>query len=351
MRKIYKLAGFICLGLVLSSQNTNAQTVSDFESLTLQTDSFWDGSDLTGTHANKQFFGSFTDADAIFPNLYDTTYGAPGIFSLGFAYSNKTDSVTSGFTNIFSAKAAEGVNNSVNYIIGAQDGFNGLSPNLILSGTAANNTVSGTYITNTTYAYNSMRDGDFAGKVFGSMNDANGNPDGTNGEDWFMVTIKGYTGGNLTADSVNFYLADFRFSNNTQDYIVKNWQWVDLTSLGNIDSLTFILTSSDVGNFGMNTPAFFALDNFNDQSVSIEELTNEANFTIYPNPTTSSLNINLDNNVDVVSIINITGKTVLSVNSMNAGVHQININNLSNGVYFVKTTSNNTTSVSRFIKK
>src|SRR5690606_24615208 len=41
-----------------------------------------------------------------FPCVYDTAFG--GLWSTGFAYSNMTDSVTSGFGNMYSAKAAKG---------------------------------------------------------------------------------------------------------------------------------------------------------------------------------------------------------------------------------------------------
>jgi hypothetical protein len=86
---------------------------------------------------------------------------------------------------------------------------------------------------------------------------------GTSGNDpdWFKLSIWGYQYGQHT-DTVDFYLADFRFANNDSDYIVKDWVWIDLTSLGNADSLEFILTSSDNGTYGMNTPAYFCIDNF-----------------------------------------------------------------------------------------
>jgi hypothetical protein len=45
------------------------------------------------------------------------------------------------------------------------------------------------------------------------------------------------------------------------DYIVSQWTTVDLLALGNASRLTFNLDSSDNGPFGMNTPAYFALDN------------------------------------------------------------------------------------------
>jgi len=61
---------------------------------------------------------------------------------------------------------------------------------------------------------------------------------------------------------VEFYLADFQFTDNAFDYILDGWTWVDLSSLGSaVKTLEFALSSSDTGMWGMNTPAYFALDN------------------------------------------------------------------------------------------
>lgn len=346
MKKMYKMAGIACLGLLLSTQNSNAQTQSDFENLSLSPNSFWDGSDMSGTHNAGIFTSSFMDGTAIYNNVYDTSWGAAYAYWLvGFAYSNMTDTVTSGSGNVFSAKAGSGHGGSPNYAISQNYSM------ITLTGGASNNVVNGFHITNSTYAANSMRDGDAFAKQFGSPNDASGSPDGTNGEDWFLLTIKGYSAGNLTTDSVNFYLADYRFANNSQDYIVKDWQWVDLTSLGNIDSVYFQLSSSDVGAFGMNTPAFFCLDNFNDQTVSIDKLNEDLSFSIFPNPTKKQLNINLINDVKTLQIINVTGRVVRSINDFTTGTHSIDVGNLSAGVYFIKAISTNHTKIERFIKK
>ncbi len=326
------MAILACLGLMLSTQNINAQTVSDFENLTLSPNTYFDGSDMSGTHNNKQFITTFINGDASYVNVFDTTFGAPGYWLSGFAYSNMTDSTTSGSGNLFSARAGSGYNSSDNYAVANNNS------KIVLSGAAVNNTVSGFFITNGTYPANSMRDGDMFAKQFGgaSGNDA----------DWFLLTIKGYTGGNLTTDSVDFYLADYRFSNNTQDYIVKDWQWVDLTSLGAIDSVYFSLSSSDVGGFGMNTPGFFCIDNFNDQSVGVEELAFNNDYKFYPNPAQNNIIIQLQKSIDLISIIDVTGKTVLAVSNLNEGVNQLDISDLKSGLYFIKV--NNT--VQRFIK-
>jgi hypothetical protein len=130
-----------------------------------------------------------------------------------------------------------------------------------LTGNAAGGTyVKGTYINNSTYAYYSMRDGDQFAKKFG----------GVSGDDadWFMLTVTGWLNGQAKNDTVNFMLADYTFADNSQDYILNEWAWLDLQVLGNVDSLQFSLSSSDAGQWGMNTPAYFVLDNFTTADVA-----------------------------------------------------------------------------------
>jgi hypothetical protein len=306
----------------------------DFEDLGFSaSDEMWDGSDLTGAPNTYDYISSFTDADAMFSNVWNSQWS---YWSEGFIYSNQTDSTTSGSGNIYSARAGSG-KNSDNYLVSKNNSI------INLTGAAANNTVTGMHITNTTYAANSMRDGDAFSKQFGG---ASGND-----QDWFLLTIKGYTAGNETTDSVNFYLADYRFADNSQDYIVKDWQWVDLTSLGNVDSLSFSLNSSDAGAFGINTPAFFAIDNLNDQTVSIKDFENELSFSIFPNPTEGNLTINLENDVNSIQVIDVTGKIIISEKNISKGYKSMNLTSLNAGVYFIKVTSENDTKVQRLIKQ
>ena len=108
-------------------------------------------------------------------------------------------------------------------------------------------------ITNTTYAYLAMRDGSQFSKVFGGQTG--------NDPDFFLLTITGSDSLDAPIGAVDFYLADYRFPDNSLDYLIDSWTDVDLTSLDGASTLSFGLTSSDVGQFGMNTPAYFAIDN------------------------------------------------------------------------------------------
>ena len=94
--------------LILISAKANAQTVSDFESLTLVPNSYWDGASAPGGT-------SFISGNAIFPNYYDAGFS---YWVTGWGYSNMQDSTTAGFANLYSAITAIGYNGSSIYAEG-----------------------------------------------------------------------------------------------------------------------------------------------------------------------------------------------------------------------------------------
>lgn len=194
-----------------------------------------------GKTSNSQ---PFTDGDFKFDNSYSTYW------SKGFAISNITDNQTEGYLNMYSAVAGHGALKTTTYAIG-----NGYSAAGVKLQNKSASVLSGLYVTNSTYAYYSMKKGDSFAKKFGGStgNDA----------DYFILNIKGFLNGTVKENEIDFYLADFRFQDNTKDYIVNTWKWVDLSSLGSVDSISFSLNSSDTGEWGMNTPAFFCIDNIN----------------------------------------------------------------------------------------
>ncbi len=227
-------------GLALATAKATADIV-DFDDLTPTTPyigpgggAYWNGSDASG---------GFVSQGVQFLNYYDSGYSSWN----GWAYSNTTDTTTAGFTNQYSAfrgGAYSGTNYGVYYAP--------WTPTETVTA-AAGGTFQGMYVTNTTYAALSMLNGDSFAKKFGG---ASGND-----PDWFLLTITGKNAGGAAIGTVDFYLADYRFADNASDYIVDDWTPVDLTSLGdNVRGLEFALTSSDVGGYGMNTPAYFAMD-------------------------------------------------------------------------------------------
>jgi hypothetical protein len=93
-----------------------------------------------------------------------------------------------------------------------------------------------------------MQNGDSFAKVF-SYDD----------HDWFKLVIEGVDKNGNRTNTVEFYLADFRTSSSPG--IITEWTAVDLSSLGKVAEIRFDLQSSNVGAYGMNTPAYFCFDN------------------------------------------------------------------------------------------
>jgi hypothetical protein len=75
-----------------------------------------------------------------------------------------------------------------------------------------------------------------------------------------------------------------------------------------------------------------------------------ANFSYYPNPVKNTLNLSYNQEISNVEIFNLLGQKVNS-NSINANQGQVDMSNLSNGVYLVKVTSNNQEKTIRVIKE
>ncbi len=92
----------------------------------------------------------------------------------------------------------------------------------------------------TTYFLNSATLGDsFAAVLAGDPNA------------WFKVTV---VGDDDDENAVEFYLC--------KDGVVQQgWETVDLSALGEVTMLTFYFSGSDTGTWGLNTPAYFAMDN------------------------------------------------------------------------------------------
>ena len=208
--------------------------VTTFDEMDLPPEAFWNGADGAG---------GFQSGGAYLDNRYNADWNAWD----GFAYSNRTDANTVGLKGQYTAVAGTGQGGSSGYGIG----FVGweMPPTLTLD---TPQQLGGLFVTNNRYAYEDMLNGSQFSKRFGGETGDD--------EDWFRLTVTGFDPAGQTTGSVEFYLADFRPADNALDYILDTWAFVDLTSLGLVETLVFQLDSSDQGPFGMNTPAYFCLD-------------------------------------------------------------------------------------------
>lgn len=287
------------------------QVTIDFEEYEISVDSFLNGSDGSGM---------FNSETISLPNNYDEEFAS----WIGWSISSITDNMTPGFGNQYSAIPGSGFEESQNYAVSFEFGENKIRLN------EEANVIDGFYITNNTYTYLSMRDGDAFAKKFGGETG--------NDPDFFVLKIKGYKNGELKADSINFYLADYRFEDNSEDYLIDDWTFVDGSILGQVDSIGLSLSSSDVGQFGMNTPAYFCLDNIT-TSLRMTTSTENMDFSdlvdIYPNPTTDGLFITqqLEDKIQL-SLFTQTGQLIYNQEVRENA--KIDMKRLPAGMYYVQ---------------
>lgn len=165
----------------------------------------------------------------------------------GWAVSNQTDLASVGFGNALSA-----------YVLPTGGGY--LSPNYAVANNLSRGEstvqfdrgvrVEGMYVTNSSYTYHSVFSGDDgAGFVKGPFAEG----------DWLKLEVIGLDATGVETGRMPVILADYRDGAST---VIDEWTWVELTSLGDhVAALEFEMSSTDAGPFGMNTPAYFAVDN------------------------------------------------------------------------------------------
>jgi hypothetical protein len=312
-----------------------SQTVSTFDTLPLAgVDTFWEGT-LTST--------GFADGNAYFPNSFDTSSYGP--YYSGFAYSNMYYSDTSNHTDTnlsnalqFSAVTESGYGGSGIYAVAYGN------TNLYLTGSAKGGVVDGFYITNTEYAYTSMKYGDGFEPAFTYAN-----------KDSFILKITGWNNGTPVADTVSFYLADFRNSL-VSPGIVTTWQWVNLRPLGNVDSLNFSFVSSQTGQFGINTPLYFAMDNFTTSDTvltGIQDLqANAISAIVFPNPFSSSFKIDYTGKLKEIQLYDLQGR-LLSITRGGDWINETEVDaaNLAPGTYLARIVSDQGFAMVKIIKQ
>jgi Domain of unknown function (DUF4465) len=177
-------------------------------------------------------------------NSFNSTWGSWS----GFAISNNTNTTPSSYVPNEYISHAGGAASGSQFAVGYAS--SSMSTRLLFGGVTDMTGLSAQF-TNTRAAANSMINGDSFAKKFGGVSG--------NDADFFLLSINGFQGGSAMG-STSLYLADFRCTDNSLDYILNAWTTIDFTPLGSVDEIRFTMSSSDVGSFGINTPTYFAMD-------------------------------------------------------------------------------------------
>ena len=189
--------------------------------------------------AQQSYLAFTTDTTALLASgnyELSQTVAYGGTYVTGAVVTNITDTTFKDYTDAYKSIAG-GAKGGKNYVVWYEDGFSG---NAIKLKEAA--TVAGMYVCNNVYAYNSITKGDaIAGDPFGH-------------DDWFLLSIGGMLDGKMVNTQVDFYLAKGK-------NVVTDWTYVDLSQLGKVDAIFFTLSGSKTGDWGLNTPTYFCIDN------------------------------------------------------------------------------------------
>lgn len=237
---------------------TGEAVTATFENLYLDTDSYWAGPDTKGTVGEAwgatQYNGSFVSGSYEFQNSYIPAWSS----WTGFAYSNRTaTSFETMTTDQYNSAVGNGYDNSENFAVAFDNGVINVKNNSV-----AGDCIRGFYITNNAWVTESVKNGNGTARKFEKG-------------DYLKVILTGTKVDGTTAE-VEYYLADYRSAKEADHYCLDSWQWVDLRSLGNVKSISFRLDGTDKGQYGLNTPAYFCLDNFNGNRVVGEANTQTA---------------------------------------------------------------------------
>ena len=176
-----------------------------------------------------------------------TQYGYWG----GFTASNRTDLNQTGLDAQYTAVTGGGYDGSTQYAVAYTMGVQ----TDVYATDGQSHTVTGCYVTNNLWTYQDILQGGYGELPYGGSTG--------NDPDWFKVTATGKNASGQTVGTLDFYLADYRFANNAEDYVLNTWEWFDLSPLGNVATISFSLSSSRGSGYNMITPAYFCMDNFN----------------------------------------------------------------------------------------
>lgn len=174
----------------------------------------------------------------------------------------------------------------------------------------------GCYINLNTYTFYTILYGDGFARAFTEGDDLKliiHGVDGDENEKTVEVSLASFSNGFLTAST--------------------GWTYVDLTPLGVVDELYFTMTSTDSGQYGMNTPAYFCLDKLSVKEAAASDISAlkviNDDVSISYNRETKRIYLNKE---AFAIIYDQTGHSLITSDNKKS----INVEGLDAGIYIVK---------------
>ena len=266
MKRIYKfsfsaalVAALVSLPTATFAQNEDAvavaletedAAVATFEDLNLGVDKYWCGPadnavEVDGAYGSKAMLGTFKSGAYEFVNSNVPAWGSWS----GCAYSSMTSTTFADYTtDQWNSTVGHGAENSATYgVIYGSSTPNELMEVIKVADAPEGRIIKGMNITNSAWVVDCVKNGNQYAHKFEQGS-------------WFKVTFTG-TKADKTTASVDYYLADYRSEDPTKWTCLTDWDWVDLSSLGKVVSLSISFDGTDAGDYGLNTSTYVCIDN------------------------------------------------------------------------------------------
>lgn len=214
--------------------------IATFDDLALEPETAWYGKRESEGHDHRKF--TYYSGSYSFPCEY-----TPSLFTWGgVAYSNQTKTTfNSLFPDQFNSVVGHGVNGSKNYAVAYAYGQHTVEVRATHAGPAV---IPGTFVTNTAWVKEVTQKGTGLGDE----------PHAPFHKGDYLLLIAS----NSKGQSIEFPLVDYRSSNDAEHYVIDSWQWLDLSALGETESVIFSMKGTRIANGGTTIPAYFCLDDF-----------------------------------------------------------------------------------------
>ena len=188
------------------------------------------------------------DSGVFYSGSYAFNMGAILDWSYFYGYwiSNQQDNSFTNYVFDDSHSAPGGAHSSSNFAVGFPEGLT-----IDVTNDPEGDVISGFYVTNSAYALNTLL-----------HDNSNVGPLADGG--YFKLSAVG-TAADGTTTTTDFYLADYRAEKAIDHYAIDTWQWFDLRPLGKVKKISFTFDGTQANNYGLWTPKYLCMDDFNGQ--------------------------------------------------------------------------------------
>lgn len=216
-----------------------AQKKTDFNDLFLADNSYWRGYADDEDYISGGFFsGSFE---------FNNTYMSDWDSWAGFAYTNHASSdFASYYNDQYNSAPGGGFGGSGNYGVLFASIYYGTNA-ITLSNTKEGEKVPGMYITNSAWVVDAIVNGDGYEGPFEKG-------------DYMSLRLTGIAANGDRTEN-EFMLADYRNEDADEHYYLDSWQWIDLTTLGDVVKIETSIFSTKSNTYGITTPTYVCIDN------------------------------------------------------------------------------------------